>query len=63
MNRKLVCKTCRGTVVATGGNTSNLFYHLKMKHAQQYYESQKMRGASTTPKLKAAPQEQKKLED
>ena len=53
------------TVIAGGGNTSNLFYHLKMKHARQYYESQKMCGASIGPKTKAkeAPQSQKSLEE
>ncbi|KAK0153617.1 Zinc finger BED domain-containing protein 1 [Merluccius polli] len=50
----ILCKVCRGTVAAGGGNTSNLFHHLKIKHAKQYYESQKMRGAPAASKIKVA---------
>ncbi len=59
--KAILCKACRATVVAGGGNTSNLFHHLKMKHAKQYYESQKMRGAPAASKTKAAPLVQKSL--
>ena len=59
----ILCKECRATVAAGGGNTSNLFHHLKIKHAKQYYESQKMRGAPAASKTKvaAAPLVQKSL--
>ena len=33
--KTIVCKTCRGTVGATGGNTSNLSHHLKMTIRQK----------------------------
>lgn len=61
--KTILCKLCHTTVIAGGGNTSNLFYHLKMMHARQYYESQKMCGASSGTKTKAkkAPQIQKSL--
>ncbi|KAK7938916.1 hypothetical protein WMY93_002242 [Mugilogobius chulae] len=37
------CKTCRRTVVAKGGNTSNLFHHLKQKHNSEYSKAVKAR--------------------
>lgn len=30
----VLCKFCRRIVLAKGGNTSNIFYHLKTLHAQ-----------------------------
>ena len=64
-NRKrYLYKLCCTTVIAGGGNTSNLFHHLKMKHAKEYYQCQKMRGTSIGRNTKAkAPQSQKSLEE
>ena len=35
---KPVCKICHGEVAVKGGNTTNLFSHLKHKHFKQYSE-------------------------
>ena len=45
--KTIYCKMCRVTVTAKEGNTSNLFYHLKTKHALEYAESQRLRSAQT----------------
>lgn len=34
----IFCKLCRRVVLAKGGNTSNLFTHLKTMHVHQYEE-------------------------
>ena len=59
----ILCKECRATVPAGGGNTTNLFHHLKLKHVKQCYESQKMCGApaASITKVAAAPLVQKSL--
>ena len=49
----ILCKECRATV-AGGGNTSNLFHHLKLKRAKQYYESQETHGTPAASKTKVA---------
>ncbi|KAI2662030.1 E3 SUMO-protein ligase ZBED1 [Labeo rohita] len=35
----VICKVCRRVVTARGGNTSNLFHHLKNTHAREYEEA------------------------
>lgn len=57
-----MCKLCRRDVTAKGGNTSNLFHHLKNKHIREYEEATRTRaktsgkttssagGSSTRPK-------------
>ncbi|KAL1268564.1 hypothetical protein QQF64_033927 [Cirrhinus molitorella] len=35
----VICKVCRRVVTARGGNTSNLFHHLKNMHAREYEEA------------------------
>ena len=37
---KPIFKTCRGEVAVKGGNTTNLFSHLKHQHPKQYSELQ-----------------------
>ncbi len=39
----VICKTCLQPVTCKGGNTSNLFSHLKNKHIVQYNQCQKIR--------------------
>ena len=41
--KTVICKTCRQQVVTSDSNTSNLFYHLKTRHEEQYRDSVKMR--------------------
>lgn len=44
----VICKQCKNTVISKGGNTSNLFHHLKHRHPVQYEECQKAREESST---------------
>lgn len=37
------CKICRRVVPSSGGNTTNLFHHLKSMHSIEYAECQKMK--------------------
>ncbi|KAL3972516.1 desumoylating isopeptidase 1 [Sarotherodon galilaeus] len=39
----IFCRTCKQAVVAKGGNTTNLFYHLKQKHFLEYKKAVKAR--------------------
>ena len=36
----VICEKCKKTVPTKGGNTTNLFHHLKQKHLLEYEESQ-----------------------
>lgn len=53
------CKTCKESVKASDGNTTNLFNHLKRRHPKQYAESlaAKAKKATATPPA-AAPKQQ-----
>ena len=33
---RILCRVCGATVLAKSSNTTNLFYHLKTKHAIEY---------------------------
>ena len=48
------CKLCKKTVVANGGNTTNLFHHLQRNHVLEYEESQRMRPPQTSSGKKRA---------
>ncbi|XP_042079841.1 E3 SUMO-protein ligase ZBED1-like [Haplochromis burtoni] len=37
------CRTCKRAVMAKGGNTTNIFYHLKQKHFLEYKKAIKAR--------------------
>ncbi|TRY57992.1 hypothetical protein DNTS_027343, partial [Danionella cerebrum] len=39
----VLCRLCRRVVAAKGGNTSNLFNHLKTVHVREYEDCTKMR--------------------
>uniref|UniRef100_A0AAV2MBN1 BED-type domain-containing protein n=1 Tax=Knipowitschia caucasica TaxID=637954 RepID=A0AAV2MBN1_KNICA len=39
----IFCKICKRSVVAKGGNTTNLFHHLKQKHLLEYNKAVKAR--------------------
>lgn len=39
----VLCNLCRRVAVAKGGNTSNLFNHLKTMHVRKYEECTQMR--------------------
>nr|XP_054606785.1 E3 SUMO-protein ligase ZBED1-like [Nothobranchius furzeri] len=39
----IFCRTCKRAVVAKGGNTTNLFHHLKQKHFLEYNKAVKAR--------------------
>lgn len=59
-----VCKLCDKTIPAPGGNTTNLFYHLKKVHGMEYRRTPKIRakpssgtaGASCEKKTYSQPQ-------
>ncbi|XP_067270785.1 E3 SUMO-protein ligase ZBED1-like [Pseudorasbora parva] len=57
----VICKLCKKTVATKGGNTSNLFHHLKHKHKPEYDENMKMREEkeSSKPKVKTFPTQTK----
>ena len=40
--KEILCRVCGATILAKSGNTTNLFYHLKAKHAIEYQECQAM---------------------
>ena len=40
-DESVVCRLCRSVVLARGGNTSNLFSHLKIHHAKEYTSIEK----------------------
>jgi len=44
----VICRLCRAVILARGGNTSNLFSHLKNHHAKEHasIEKQKKKGKS-----------------
>ncbi|XP_062312234.1 E3 SUMO-protein ligase ZBED1-like [Osmerus eperlanus] len=44
----ILCKVCGATVLAKKGNTTNLFYHLKTKHATEYQHCQAMQPSSNS---------------
>lgn len=50
--KKVICKICHREVATTDSNTTNLFYHLKTRHAEQYNDSLKMQ-QSTKANVKA----------
>uniref|UniRef100_A0AAR2K029 BED-type domain-containing protein n=1 Tax=Pygocentrus nattereri TaxID=42514 RepID=A0AAR2K029_PYGNA len=51
----VICKICKKQIITKGGNTSNLFHHLrKKKHPCQYEESQKSREESPASKVSNA---------
>ena len=39
-------RQCKHVVQAKGGNTSNLFHHLKQRHMEKYEEASKLRDAT-----------------
>ena len=42
-----LCKVCRCVVRAKGGNTSNLFHHLKNTHAREYEEANRAKTSAS----------------
>lgn len=50
--KKVICKICHREVATTDSSTTNLFYHLKTRHAEQYNDSLKMQ-QSTKANVKA----------
>ena len=52
--KTVYCKLCKKTVVANGGNTTNLFHHLQRNHVLEYEESQRMRPPQTSSGKKIA---------
>ncbi|XP_019206021.1 zinc finger BED domain-containing protein 1-like [Oreochromis niloticus] len=40
---RIFCRTCKRAVLAKGGNTTNLFHHLKQKHFLEYKKAVKAR--------------------
>ena len=54
-DESVVCRLCRSVVLARGGNTSNLFSHLKIHHAKEYtsIEKGKKKAKTTVDKEEA----------
>uniref|UniRef100_A0AAR2KWN2 BED-type domain-containing protein n=1 Tax=Pygocentrus nattereri TaxID=42514 RepID=A0AAR2KWN2_PYGNA len=50
----VICKICKKQIMTKGGNTSNLFHHLRQKHPCQHEESQKSREESPASKVSNA---------
>ena len=60
--KTIICRVCGGTVLAKTGNTTNLFYHLKSKHAIEYEECQQMQTTPSSSRKNAGQKQQELIQ-
>ena len=54
----ILCRMCGATMLAKSGNTTNLFYHLKMKRVTEYHECQAMQPTPSSSQKNAGQKKQ-----
>ncbi|KAK0151907.1 cTAGE family member 6 [Merluccius polli] len=60
--KEILCRVCGATVLAKSGNTTNLFYHLKAKHAIEYQECQAMQPKPSSSRKNAGQKQQELIQ-